>query len=274
MVKFKEVGRSSRTPYKHFILNSELGRQSGIISKRKVPFLRPNPFLIVDLCAGDGSISEEHDSSPRIILKHAEYAHEHGISVDVNLYEKAPHTVSLLRSNLVELPSYASIIEGDSSNFTLHPTSSYQPIFVFCDPNNIHQLPLTSAFLESTTKFTTYIITLGCNVGGLKKLALKDRKLWFEHVRSVTSALPSNHDSLLVGLTGDSDRWAYLVTLPRKWASDSASRYIKKADYYKKLQAKGFSKGARVESFRESPSGFSDLCNWLFLTLNEYNRNT
>jgi hypothetical protein len=63
------VGTSSRTPFKHWLLNHMLGRIVGALSSGRTPC---NPVLtVVDMCAGDGlSYGESAQSSPAIIAKH------------------------------------------------------------------------------------------------------------------------------------------------------------------------------------------------------------
>jgi len=94
------VGRSSRPPFKHWLLNKELGRVTGIVARN--PSACPataSPFHIIDLCAGDGMVTEEHDASPGIILKHARFAWRFDTPCRVTLIERNEHTyASLLKS--------------------------------------------------------------------------------------------------------------------------------------------------------------------------------
>ena len=47
-----DVGRSSRTPVKHFLLNALVGKIVGVLGTGKAP-CKANPFYAVDLCGGD-----------------------------------------------------------------------------------------------------------------------------------------------------------------------------------------------------------------------------
>jgi len=113
------VGKSSRTPLKHWILNSELGRLVGVfgnpIAASKVP-AKASPFLVVDLCAGDGVATEDCESSPAIITKHLKWAASRGVDVGGLLIEKDANTFSHLQGN-TECHEWLTLIHGDARDW-------------------------------------------------------------------------------------------------------------------------------------------------------------
>ena len=65
-----KVGKSIRTPFKHGILNAITGKIVGSVTKQK--WLYKDPFIFIDMCAGDGnSDPASGQASPFILLKHA-----------------------------------------------------------------------------------------------------------------------------------------------------------------------------------------------------------
>jgi hypothetical protein len=103
------------------------------------------------------------------------------------------------------------------------------------------------------------LATLGCNVGGLKRLSLEDRAGWFDYVRAIVNDMPTYHDALLIALDGDSAQWAYLLRLPCKWSGITQNAIhttgAKFSDY-----------PLSVASFRDSRAEFDSLQIRLFLT--------
>lgn len=251
------VGRSDRTPFKHWLLNAELGRQVGIFSNgasKKIP-VKACPFQIYDLCAGDGA---DEDSSPKIIHKHAKFALKHGVDVSCCLIEKSKLTAQILARNVNGCGF--KIHNIDARNFILTPTHEWQGIFVYCDPNHVHEMPMSSQFIASASKGTTYIATLGCNVNGLKRMSRDERMLWYDYVDSIVSSIPSHHDAILISLINDSSQWAYLITVPKKWVNETIERI-------NKIAAKYWAPGVHITQYRKP--GFIDHCNKLFLTKGE-----
>lgn len=84
------TGRSHRTPYKHWLLNALLGKINGALSTRKC-FAKP-PLHCVDLCAGDGKVTDEHQASPIIFQKHARHKFGRANRMTVDLIEKDQNT--------------------------------------------------------------------------------------------------------------------------------------------------------------------------------------
>jgi len=166
------VGKSSRTPFKHWIINAELGRLAGVFShgSNKVP-VKANPFVIYDLCAGDGA--NKDNSSPSIILKHTNFMRKNRVNVDVNLFEKSTNTFESLYLNFDG--NDFNLVNKDSSDFILNAKQN-QASFILVDPNNISDLPVSEKMVNSFNAGTTFVITLGCNVGGLKRLDIEERR--------------------------------------------------------------------------------------------------
>jgi len=262
MIKEKRVGASSRTPFKHWILNSILGQQVGVLSlnSRKVP-CTANPFLIVDMCAGDGTQSkyDEH-SSPSIILKHSRFRN---IKTDLVFIEKNEHTFNELKKNVSPQPNIR-LLNMDANDFIIKPEYDNQAMFINCDPNSINQLPINDRFMNSITSYTSMIITLGCNVGGLKRLTREQREPWFDYLKLIVRKTSVHHDLILCSLVNDSSQWAYLVKIPVVWKDDTIKQLIKKGSAM-------FKNGVRLSSFATDIDDFRSHVKQLFLTNKENN---
>jgi hypothetical protein len=269
------VGRSSRSVYKHWVLDTHLGKIVGALSTGKTP-ARANPLLCVDLCAGDGGSADEYDqSSPAIIHKHCEWlASRDGgrYSAQSIFYEKSEFTFGKLVSRLSDWPTHErhrrDVIRGDAKEFSFSKQLPNQAVFVNCDPNSVSDLP-NAEFAErlaaQLTPTTTMAVTLGCNVGGLKRMPLEDRKPWREFVEIMLRAMPSWHDALLVEICGDKSQWAYLTRLPAKWADEQKAALQRAGD---KLKG-DFPRGVAVFSRRLDRSRFDDLMDRLLYTQKE-----
>jgi len=266
VTRSNDVGKSSRTPFKHWVLNAHLGKIAGVLSTRSsdVP-ASPTPFLCVDLCAGDGTQSDSHQCSPAIINRHCSWLHARGINCSAVFIEHNANTFDMLQRNIIPQnhPHRIELIHGDAREYRVEPTCKNQAIFVNCDPNAISNMPLADEFAESLTPTTTMTMTLGCNVDGLKRLSREKREEWFEYADRVIRNMPTWHDAIAVRLIRDASQWAYLTRLPRKWAHRQAVE----------LRNKGNSlwpNGVEVAIRSESGSGFVDLLTRLFLTEKEY----
>lgn len=268
------VGRSSRTPFKHFLLDSCIGRIVGVGGTNPVwPNFRKYPLLVVDLCAGDGLIVEgEHRSSPHILHYHCHNAMQpkrKGFSpfnVDLRFIEKSPHAFADL---LVAVKTYQLRVEephckyilGDAREVKWSAQHESQPCFINADPNHVNDLPIPPDMAARLTKATTFVVTLGCNVGGLKRLDYETRLHWFDYMNTLLSLLRSWHDALLIKLEGDASQWAYLLCLPVRWAASEAKKILKAADT--------FEMPVTVASYRNQPADFRRLTDTLFLTRTE-----
>lgn len=266
MTKTNVVGRSSRTPFKHWILDAHLGRICGVLSTRSsiVP-AKAEPFLCVDLCAGDGVETEDHRASPHIITKHCNFLATRGFDVQSVFIERDMLTHESLRANLplAAERNYQQVISGDAREYLVIPAVSNQAIFVNCDPNNVANMPFIKGFADSLTPTTTVTMTLGCNAGGIKKLKREDREKWFEYVQVMVGAMPSFHDAILCSLKKDASQWAYLTRLPSKWAASEAASIEKNGNSM-------WPNGVEVVTFRRGYLHFADMVKRLFLTKEEY----
>lgn len=251
----KSVGASSRTPFKHWILNAELGRQVGILARQPWTVPCTTPLLIVDMCAGDGEQTpfSEH-TSPSIIVKHMNYG---GVVSEVYFIEKAQHTFAGLKNNVESAPN-VTLVNGDARDFVVPARSENQAVFINCDPNNVSEIPFSETFMTSLPQYSTMIVTLGCNVGGLKREVLEKREEWLNYVIWVTKILPWFHDLLLCSLVKDGSQWAYLIRIPEVWSAASAAKYIKKGNSL-------FQHGVTVYSYRQQPTLFDSELTRLFL---------
>jgi len=260
----KGVGRSSRTPYKHWILDRVLGTTVGVLSTRKMPFVEP--FVVVDTCAGDGvSVDGVHRSSPEILSKHLSWLHSRRFRSRLFLLEQNPATFEVLRKNIIpsRLVHQCELRNMDSRQFCIPSFSPMQPMFINCDPNSIDNMPLAGDLFDTMNKWSILTVTLGCNVQGVKRCSFEKRSVWFDYVESITQRMPDWHDAILVSLTKDSDQWAYLTCAPKKWATQFAADMQKHGD-------KMWSKGVNVVRYRETRypaiDKWSMLLTDLFLT--------
>ena len=264
----KGVGRSSnRTPIKHMILDKMVGKISGVLSldSPNVP-CRANPFLVVDLCGGDGLVTLEHDASPQILHKHCMWLRQRGKRADLIVFEERAITFDVLTENtagMIGRGDWFTLHNADSRSFVMPGLRENQAAFVHCDPNCVDQIPLTRPFLDSWNKYTTYLVTLGCNVGGVKKLPLSKRETWFEYVSSLVRILPRNHDAVLFWLVNDSSQWAYLLSLPKCWSREFSSDIVKNACSW-------WPDGVGCVSWTSERAEFTRNINRLFLTREEF----
>lgn len=256
------VGRSdSRTPGKHNLLNKLLGREAGMI--RHADFLS-DPWVIIDLCAGDGRNDDASGTcSPTIILRHATHHREknHG-RVGTIFLERSRATFDVLVKNVGFHPDN-HCIHADARDPWVVPTywAEKSPVFVHNDPNNINGFALSDNLVSRLPRYTTTLSTLGCNVGGLKRLERSERQLWFEHVGRIVQLMPGHHDGVLIALNGDDSQWAYLLTGPAIWRD----RYANDVD----SAFKDWPKGITRRWFRDDRVGFNELCADLFFTRTE-----
>jgi hypothetical protein len=162
--------------------------------------------------------------------------------------------------------SKVSLINGDARKYELPKLNSDQAVFVHCDPNAVSHMPLTGPFVDSWNRHTNYLVTLGCNVGGAKRLSYDERLGWFEYIRMLTDHLPKHHDAMLFWLQNDASMWAYLLSFPATWAKDFQAMATKKASGF-------WPKGVGSASYRTQRKIFDDQVKQLFLTKEEYNGN-
>ena len=256
----KQVGISNRTLGKHVLLNKITGREAGIMA-RKCPSFMKKQYTFLDLCAGDGISSyASKTSSPEIIAKHHKFMKNYGINSNVILVEREEYNHARLKEQNYD----ANILNCDAKEITsipnLHEDSA---MFIHADPNHIEDWPLAKELLINSPKYTTMLATLGCNVGGLKRLPLDKRIKWYERMDEILDWMPSRHDALLVSLRGDKAQWAYLIIGPKAWHDQGI--YIKDAlksfNYWKE--------GIDLIQFKTQKSNFYKERDRLFLTAKE-----
>lgn len=260
------VGRSSRTPVKHFLLNALVGKIVGVLSSGKSP-CKANPFYAVDLCGGDGFEPEDgsHEASPHILFKHCNWIRaKHGKESCLDIIEKQVFTFEKLSENCSYMMphGWVKLINSDASEFVLKGIHRNQAVFIHCDPNSVADMPLTQPMIESWNDYTTYLVTLGCNVGGLKRATLAERLEWKQYVDSLCSVLPKHHDAILFWLNRDAAKWAYLASIPKVWSESFATFAVSNT-------TKHWPKGVHAASFRNEEKQFSDALQDLFLTKKE-----
>lgn len=140
-------------------------------------------------------------------------------------------------------------------------------VFFNNDPNNIQgwalDIFLLRRLLDTGQRFGTFMATMGCNVGGLKRLPLADREAWFGHIRHVVQLNNAfgRLDLLLFEVQNDKSQWAYLAMVPRKWRQETVVRLVRVF-----LKA-----GLAVApfSFETDESAFRGAIDRLFLTRKE-----
>lgn len=267
------VGRSSRTPVKHYLLDAMVGKVCGVLSlgNYSVPcrITSQQPMLMVDLCGGDGLKTDEHDASPRIMYKHCEWLTNRGKAARLHVIEKMPNTFDQLQLNCQGMSKkIATLTLGDSSEYRLQKLGETQAAFIHCDPNTVDQIPLSRPFVAGFNRYTTYLVTLGCNVSGTKAwTAPNDRAKWFDYVEMVTEVLPRHHDTVLFWLNRDSAQWAYLLSIPNVWSRAFTAQAVLHT-------SKHWTQGVSAVSFRENCKAFNDQVAQLFLTKEEYANRT
>lgn len=214
------VGASDRTRGKHALLNKIVGREIGVLASRSstVRFIYPR-YTMIDLCAGDGSPTAHSDlSSPKILTHHGLTAKSKGLECELVLVERNENTFSLLEQQDWIDRTFTTLHNIDCrEEFPGLELHRKQAVFVHADPNHVKDWPISQRLLNQLPPYSTFLITLGCNVGGLKRLSPEERTTWFEQVEQYLSFLPSFHDAALISLLGDASQWAYLVSGPSCW---------------------------------------------------------
>jgi len=260
------VGRSSRTPVKHFLLNALVGKICGVLTSGKAP-CKANPFYTVDLCGGDGFEPEDgsHKASPKVLFKHCNWLRSnHGKESFLDVIEQQAFTYEKLTQNCdYMIPhGWVRLLNGDARSFVLPRLKSDQAAFVHCDPNKVSDTPLTGPMVDSWNRYTTYLVTLGCNVGGLKRSCVDDRMQWKSYVDLLCSRLPRHHDAILFWLNKDASQWAYLASIPKVWSDSFAAFAIRNTE-------KHWPKGIFAASYRNQRLAFENATLDLFLTKEE-----
>lgn len=136
-------------------------------------------------------------------------------------------------------------------------------VFLYNDPNHIEDWCLSEQLVRSLPRLTTSLSTLGCNVGGMKRLEIGKRRQWFDRVDMIAGTLQEWHDACLFSIGGP-DQWAYLITAPTKWR-DRISESCRKAA----KQVVGRKADASITWLKENQGDFKDHQRKLFLTKQE-----
>lgn len=274
------VGKSNRTAFKHSLLDMLLTREVEILSQHlKNPiYISPSsPYQIIDFCTGDGSDTSEYGSSSKIIINHLKILKKNKIYCKVILLEKDKNAYDKLRKNLNEHYKREDLYTVDikyidAKDYEIEIANSRQGIFCNIDPNHMNDFPINKRTIEklSRSKTTTMLISMGCNVGGLKRLSENERYAWFNWIDNIMETLANWHDLLLISINNDSSQWAYLLRLPKVW-TDKTKRKIEilvKTRFQKDI--KEFQNGVSTVSYRNEKDKFHDAIKHLFFTRNEY----
>ena len=263
------VGKSDRTYGKHVLLNKVLGREAGVL-----PILANErnwidyPWCIVDLCAGDGVDTRQSGScSPAIIGKHARAINskrEDGARV---LFVERGDAQYQSLANSLYVKGF-KVFHGSNTNdfvsqFINSNTSSNSPVFLHNDPNHIEDWQLSPElvrYFANHRKLLTTFSTLGCNVGGLKRLSADVRRQWFKRVDDLCCIIPAWHDALLITLNGDNSQWAYLITGPMKWMNEGKYQSDAQSAFTK------WSRGVSMARLKTQRDEWRSLITHLFMT--------
>jgi hypothetical protein len=116
--------------------------------------------------------------------------------------------------------------------------------------------------VASFSEYTLCMMTLGCNVAGIKRMDREEREMWFEKAWSVVQKMHRRHDAHLIQLNRDAARWAYLITLPLKWSEVKLKEAINAGERFWPAGVSGL-------SFRDSRTRFEKQLHNLFLTEEE-----
>lgn len=255
-------------------------------------------FLLYDLTAGDGVpyLTEQSEllanaafgdgCSPGIFLRHVNWLVQHNrLPVRMTACEKQVITHSELIKNTSRWLMANDWTEssrgvhakglGEVRYLHINAQDLQPPLinrdaacFIYNDPNHIEDWSLSPDFARNCPKFTTSLSTLGCNVGGLKRIEEGKRREWFMRVELLCEALLQKwHDACLFSV-GGADQWAYLITAPLKWRDEITTECLQAA---KRLEKK-ITAAPQVVWRKQDPGAFYELERFLFLTRDEFNR--
>jgi hypothetical protein len=289
MPKLREPGKSGVTPCKHSLLNSLLGMEMGVLSTGALDI---DAYLVLDMTAGDaegGPGRFTTSTSPGICARHVGWASGkiRQSVVDYRGYEIQPATFSRLVDNCnssllggawsgarvdggwVAYRSGRSVFHVFNDDSTkvdmLEISRIYSGLFLYNDPNHINNWCLSPEILSSAPDFTTSLSTLGCNVGGAKRMSIAERLRWYEKVNEITGSLVrGRHDACLMSV-GNKSQWAYLVTCPSTWRRRVEGHWYSAV---KKIEA---SESCKPEYawMKAQPGDYARLLDYLFLTKKE-----
>jgi hypothetical protein len=223
------VGQSfERTFCKHTFLNKCSGKFAGVAS-----CLPLDLTVLIDCCAGNWIASQfSQTSSPEIFAKHLKFLHDRGrsarlylIEADRKIFEQLQVQVDLFKSDFPQLNSQLVLINGDYRSAAVAaqvgPFPNNSAVFLYVDPNAANQVELSQELRRQLPRLTTWMVTLGANVGGNKRSALGERQKWLERLNYLLGCVQPHQDACLLRLENDNCQWAYLLNAPLKWHSDT-----------------------------------------------------
>jgi hypothetical protein len=288
------VGRSGRTPAKHALMWKLIGREVGASNRMPDEFDR---LVWFDLTAGDGVVADgaewERNCSPGILAYHARNSLK---PVNIRLSERSFETCNRLEESLHEhLPRlgyentgasydllvnrdvwthgpvkgrpgdvYITVAHEDGCDVGTEWVTDRTAVLVCHDPNTVHQRAMRPTFMSELRDITPWcqgISTMGCNVGGLKRLPIEERKPWFDFVAEQHDNLHGWHDLTLAAIEGDAGQWAYLVTHAKAWTKETGD--------FCRNAFKSHGMTLEVASYRSEPDPFADMQRRLFLRTTE-----
>lgn len=222
---------------------------------------------VLDMCAGDGvTVNDDKLSSSPAIANHhmtSVFPNSHKIKRHCYLYERELLTYEKLAKKYADV-SQITLRNQDSKGVTLIDINAKlgDCVFVYADPNSISTLPITPALIDSFTGTTLFLMTLGCNVGGVKRLGISDRQGWMNVVMMAVNRMKPWHDVHIVSLNRDDSQWAYMAMWPKKWSDEFTNTSIKKGNEL-------WPKGVTVFSAKKQSAQFVSKIEELFYTKNE-----
>lgn len=253
MPKFKDVGRSNRSPGKHATIDKFVGKQFGVSSKWYLHRLHH----LIDCTAGDGEADDfEKQTSPGILIRHARWYRSKGGMVQVHLYERSLANAASLQAHCIDDSVHVHAMNAYDMPQLWH---NDDVMFVVNDPNTMRDWALPPV-LKYAPPMTLIFSTLGCNVGGLKRIPIDERLVWYNNIANQLQMLQHWHDAYLAVLENDSAQWAYLVNAPEVWHKD-----------VEKIFAKAFHGTYQVVGawYKAECEDFYKLVDELFLTKKE-----
>lgn len=273
------VGRSGRTPAKHELMRSIVGREVGAAGA----ITAIDRLVWFDLTAGDGipadGLEWDKNCSPGILAGHAAKSVK---PVDLRLFEIKPATYDrLLASLAAQLPGLGyvqtdanvwtlgtlvvlSAVNASGATAAVDGIGRRDAVLAVNDPNAITDWAIRPSFaaeLLGRTPWSRSLSTMGCNPAGLKRPPYEERVNWFDLIARQQSALPGYRDLLLAAIEGDDAQWAYLLCDPLRWRETQ-----------QRMAATAFAKhGYSLDMawFRTARPAFEALKERLFLTKKE-----
>jgi hypothetical protein len=126
-----------------------------------------------------------------------------------------------LKREANELLRYIELVHGDYCSEEVarkigKPSDAV--VFINIDPNSVNSVELSS-WLRANLKgaLVNWMISMGCNAGGVKMLKEGERAKWRERLIYLLGTLELSQDVCLVSLQGDVAQWAYLLCVPSQW---------------------------------------------------------